>query len=283
MIRQSIRLIATLVGILFVGCLPALFRGVSINLAGYLDQVGQVASLFFHPSQMKYSYYGKTYPLFPDILNPYFYSMKVFLTTFALAFVVALVATFLTFFFPRWLRRTILTIVFICESLPDLFIIVLFQMAVIWIFQGTGILVMNVAESEDTQIYLMPILCLLILPACFFYRAMVLCVREQLEMDYTDLAKNKGLRSYEILLKHVLRNIAVPMLFYSKTIVWMLLSNLVVLEYILGMPGLMLFIYHHPTSLVFTVSLFLIGVPLFLFYTILSLLIEKFIGKKVVV
>lgn len=281
--KQIIKLFVTLVGFLFVGCLPALFHGVSINLNRYLSQISQVLSLFFRPDQMEYSYYGKVYPLFPDILEPYYYSFKVLFVSLICSFIVALVAIIATFSFPHWLRQIILTITFILESLPDLFIIVMFQVTVIWLFQGTGVLIMNVAESSNTQIYLMPILCLSILPTCFYYKAMTIAVKEQLEMDYVDLAKSKGMQSYEILLGHVLRNIAVPTLSYSKTIVWISLSNLVILEYMFGMHGLMKFIYDHPTPLVFTVSLFLIGIPLFGLYTLLSILIEKAIGKKVAI
>lgn len=283
MIRQSIRLIATLIGILFVGCLPALFQGLHLNFANYIRQMGAVIAQFSHPSHIDYQYAGKVYSLFPDILNPYLYSLKIFLSALILAFLVAFAGTYITFFFPQWMRKAVMFITFIGESLPDIFIMVLLQLIVLLVYQKTGVLLMNISEGYDQQIYFLPIVCLAILPSCFFYRIMMITVSEQMDMDYIALAKSKGMASYQLLFRHILRNITIPVLSYSKTVIWMMLSNLVILEYIFGIHGLMMFIKANPTPLIFTISLFLIFFPFYILYAFATFLIRKLTGRKVVV
>lgn len=282
-IKQSVRLIATLIGILFVGCLPALFRGLNLSFSNYFGQMGDVLVQVLHPGQIGFQYEGRMYPLFPEILNPYFYSMKIFFAALIFSFLLALAGTYITFFLPQWLRKTVLFLAFIGESLPDIFIMVVFQMIVILIYQKTGMLLLNISEGFDQQIFFLPVLCLSILPACFFYRMMMVTVGEQMDMDYITVAKSKGLGGCQLLFKHILRNIAVPVLSYSKTVVWMLLSNLVILEFVFGMHGLMTFIYNNPTPLVFTISLFLIFVPFYILYTFFSVLIRKLTGRGAVI
>lgn len=283
-IRQSTKFFLAVIGIFLVGCFPAFFQGLRISFPNYLNQMGYVITQLLCPERMEYAYEGKSYFLFPDILSPYFYSLQIFFGAFFLALLVSTVGIFITFYLPRWLRKIVAAMSFIGESTPDIFIIVVFQLIVLWFYQKTGVLVMNIAQASNTHIILMPILCLFILPTCFLYHMMVLAVKEELEMDYVDVAKSKGLNSHQILFRHILRNIMASLATYSKTLIWMLLSNLVITEFMFDINGgLTMFIYHHPTPLVFTVSLFLIFIPLFLLYVIVSALIQKLTGKGVVI
>lgn len=282
-IKQSLRFVLTMLFLVFVGCLPSLFQGIHINLSSYISQIENIFSQLLHPRHLVYPYQGMTLPLFPDILTPYLYSMKIFFSSLVFSFLIALIFTYLTCFLPKSVQKVILFFVFLGQSLPDIFVIVIFQVMMIVIFQTTGILLMNIAEGFNEQIYLLPVLCLSFLPTCFFYRMMMIAVKEELNTEYYYLAKSKGLTSDQILFKHILRNITLPLATYSKTIIWMLLSNLVILEYMFGMHGMTLFINNHPTSLVLTISLFLIFIPIFVFNTVVTIFIRKVTGQKVVI
>ncbi|MDF2790671.1 MAG: hypothetical protein K0S80_3772, partial [Neobacillus sp.] len=226
-VSKCIKFAASVIGIILVGCLPALFKGISINIPGYLSQVDIILHQLVHINEIKYPYNGSVYYLFPSIVNPYFYSMIILFGSLIFSFVIALAGLLITYYLPVTFKRIVLFIAFIGESLPDVSIIVLFQFIVIGLLQETGILVMNVVQGFTSRIYLMPILCLSVLPACFFFRMMVILSSEQEKMDYVEFAKSKGLMSGQIFFKHILRNIMPSLVSYSKSIILMLLSNLV--------------------------------------------------------
>jgi ABC-type dipeptide/oligopeptide/nickel transport systems, permease components len=284
MMKQSARFVLTIIGLFLAGSLPALFQGLYIDVANYLTQMGQIALQLLHPGRMTYIYEGKAYPLFPALFQPYLYSMELFFTALFLALVASSAAIYVTVFLPEKVRRVVSFLAFIGESLPDIFIIVMFQLAVIWIYQRTGVLVMNMTQAFDTHIFVLPVLCMFILPACFLYHMMVLSVKNERQRDYVDLARGKGLNPRQILLRHIFRNAAANLASYSKSLVWTLLSSLVVTEFMFGINGgLTMFIYTHPTPLVFTVSLLLIFIPLYVLFTVVSVLIRQLTGIKVAI
>lgn len=272
------------ISMLLAGCLPALFQGTALNFPAYLNAIGHLFLQLLHPQRLTYQGYGGIrLPVFPDIFTPYFYSMKIFFAAFLLSFLAALIAMFLTLLLPRRLRQILSFMIFLSESLPDIFFMVALQVLVITLFQRTGFLMMNIAEDYHSQIYALPILCLSVLPACFFYRIMMLTVNEELRKDYSELARSKGLTLRRILLIHIFRNLLIPILTDSKTIIWMMLSNLVVMEFLFGIHGLTSFIDASPTPAILTIGLLLIGTPFFLLFTLLSFLIDHFTGQRVVI
>ena len=283
-VKQFLKFILTAIGIVFVGCLPNLFNGMKIDFGEYLSTVRDV---FIHlPEPFKLQYLDSNMisrPLFPEIWGPYIYSMKILLCAIMLAVILSLLFTYITFFLPGRLQKFVKFLAFIGESLPDLFVIIVFQIAVIWVFQKTGILLMQVEGAWQSDIFIMPVLCLSILPTFFFYRMLVLTVEEQFGLDYIEFAKSKGVKKHKLLLRHISRNVAAPMLIYSKTIVWMLLSNLLIFEFLFNIDGITMFMYNHPRAVIFSVSLLMIFVPVFLIYSLIAWLIGKTTSQKVVV
>jgi ABC-type dipeptide/oligopeptide/nickel transport system permease component len=275
--KQGIKFVLTSLTFILIGCLPGLFQGVHVDLMNYVDLVKRVTMHLFHPTYVD----GElTRPLFPNILAPYFYSMKILFGGLILSLIWAFLGLFLTFFLPKKAKQVIHFIAFLGESLPDILVISIFEIIVIWIYERTGLLVMNLSQSMEDIPYILPILCLSFIPACFFYRMMLVNLKEQLEMDYIEMAKSKGLRPSAILSRHILRNMAAPLLSYSRTIVWMMLSNLVIFEYIFSSAGITRFMYTYHTSLVFTIGMFLIYVPFFIFYVLLSIVLKQITGRE---
>ncbi|MFC4618219.1 ABC transporter permease subunit [Camelliibacillus cellulosilyticus] len=280
--KNGLKFILTAIGIIFVGALPSLFNGIKPNVGDYFYQIAEVFRQLAHPSQLAYVENGMARPLFPQILGPYTYSMTIFFASFFLALILSLILTYVTFFLPAWLKRIVKFLAFIGESLPDLFIIVLFQLIVVWIYMKTHVLVADVAAVWGHQIYLLPIICLSILPTFLFYRIMVLACDEEMEKDYIELAKSKGVKKQALLLRHILRNMLVTIFFHSKTIIWVMLSNLLIFEYLFNMLGITLFMYDHPVPTIFTIAMLMIFVPIFLLFTIAQFIIGRVTNQKVV-
>ncbi|MGV3489156.1 MAG: ABC transporter permease subunit [Tuberibacillus sp.] len=281
-VKTCIKFLLTAIGIIFVGSFPSLFTGMSLNFTQYFNQVSDVFAQLMHPSQLVYVEKGVARSLFPQIFSPYFYSMKIFFASFALALIAAFIFTYITFFLPAKFKRAVQFLAFIGESLPDVFIIIVFQLVVVWIYIKTHVLIMNTAGVWGDHVYLLPILCLAILPTFLFYRMILLSVEEQLDLDYVELAKSKGVRKQALLLRHISRNVFVSIFFYSKTVIWIMLSNLLILEYMFNITGVTLFMYDHPMPVIFTVCMLLVFIPVFLFFTIVQLLIQWITDQKVV-
>lgn len=280
--KSGIKFILTAIGIVFVGALPSFFKGMSPNLHQYFNQVSSVFNQILHPSALVYVDNGTARALFPHIWSPYFYSMEVFFSAFFIALIAAFIFTYITFFLPGKVRKVVKFLAFIGESLPDVFIIIIFQVLVVWIYTKTHLLLANIAGFGGHHAYLLPIICLSILPTFLFYRIILLSCEEELDAGYVELAKSKGVQKQALLLRHISRNIFVAIFFYSKTVIWIMLSNLLILELMFNITGVTLFMYDHPIPVIFTVCMLLIFIPVFLFFTVTQLIIQWATDQKVV-
>lgn len=280
-LKSGLRFFLTAIGIVFVGSVPSLFGDMSINISKYFTQLTEVFNQIVHPNQLVYIENSVSRPLFPKLFGPYLYSMEVFFSAFFVSLILALLLTYITFFLPLKIRRVIKFLTFIGESLPDIFIIIIFQLIVVWIYTKTHFLVVNTAGVWGNHIFLMPVICLCILPTFLLYRIIILSYEEEFEKDYIELAKSKGLHQHSILLRHVLRNVLVTVFFHSKTVIWVMISNLLIFEFLFNITGITLFMYDHPVPVIFTVSLLLIFLPVFILFTFGQLVIQKMTGQKV--
>src|SRR5699024_11723242 len=81
---------------------------------------------------------------------------------------------------------------------------------------------------------------------------------DELNKSYVDLAKSRGLNDSELLFNHVLRNAIISIFAHSKSILWFMLSNLLLIEYVFNLAGLMRFMFDFYSPEVLTVGLLLI-------------------------
>jgi peptide/nickel transport system permease protein len=83
-----------------------------------------------------------------------------------------------------------------------------------------------------------PTLVLGLLIGLYFARVVRHEMIEVLESDYIRAAKGKGLRSSTVLVRHALRNAIIPLVTLSGLAFGSLLTGVVVVEYVVGWPGL---------------------------------------------
>ncbi len=274
-------------GIIFIGAIPQLFhRGESgfINFPAYGEAVQNIVTGLLHLGEMTYNVQGTIRPLFPIMLEMFFYSITILFSALMISLIFATLLTFFTMLLPHKVIEKMKFGVFLFESLPDILIIVLLQVAVIKFFQSTGILLFSIATIQGEKAYLLPILTLAILPTIQFYKLMILIFEEELEKQYVELARGKGLRKGFILLVHVWRNAGISIFYHSKSLLWFMLSNLLILEYLFNIPGITGFLMNYLTPEIFTVGLFLFFVPFFFMYAFgeyIVLKLDKGEGSKV--
>ncbi|WP_232336710.1 ABC transporter permease subunit [Planococcus lenghuensis] len=207
-------------------------------------------------------------PLFPDIFAYISYSLQILTLAIIAAVVTALVFTVLTMMLPdRWREQVKLALYFL-ESIPDLLVIMLAQLAVIAFFKKTGILVSSIAVLGDDRIYWLPVLCLMILPMIQLYRLSMLTFQEEERQLYVEFARSLGYSKAITVLLHMFRNAMTSVFFQSKKTVWFMLSNLFVLELMFNLPGIILFWQENMTPEVFLVTVLSFFLPVFILYSI---------------
>jgi peptide/nickel transport system permease protein len=265
-------------GIILAGGLPGLLGNLNqgkLNWKGYSEAIKEIIQGILHPKHLTYYYLGIERPLFPNLFDLIGYSLTILFSAFLLA---AAAALFLTFFIVKLryrLRRSIKFIFYILESIPDLFIIALGELFVILIYQKTGVLLAGLAAIGTQKVYLFPIVCLSILPAIQLFRLCMIIFEDELEKEYVLLAKSIGIKKSDILVFHVFRNAIINIFFQSKATVWFMLSNLFILEVLFNMSGMMTFLYQNLNPQIFTISLIVFFLPIFLFYSFGEWILEK--------
>lgn len=222
---------------------------------------------------------GSQYPLFPYVFEFYGYSLSILFLGFILALVIAVTLIMITFQLSVKKRTALMKLSTILEAVPDLFVIAMAQLFIIFLFKQTGILFFDVVGAYERP-FILPLITYTILPTIFLYRTLTLLFDEELRKPYVELAKGKGLTDFRVLFVHVFRNGLMGLLYHSKMILAFMLSNLIMLEIIFNTRGITWFVYHHPTPEIATVSILLLAIPILLFEQGMNKLKSSIVGGE---
>lgn len=290
--KLSLKFVLTCIGLLFLGSLPALFAGITPHFNLYFHSVINVVQDFLHPSRLTYGV-GSSHMmmngtqtnrnLFPMLWSYWRFSMILLFASFFTAFIVALLFTFLTVLLPRTIRKPIQFIIYLFESLPDVLVIGLLQLFIIWFFQHTHILIAQVVTVGAEVSYTLPLIVLSILPIALMYRMMMVEIDTETGLDYVEFAKGKGLKRIRIVVVHIFRNALISIMAHSKLIMSFMLSNLLIVEFISNSRGLILFMFQNSTPTILTLGIFMFFLPMFLFFSVIQILIQVFTRQKVAI
>ncbi|HET6445040.1 MAG TPA: ABC transporter permease subunit [candidate division Zixibacteria bacterium] len=122
-------------------------------------------------------------------------------------------------------------------SIPSFFAAFLLQWLVITLTRQTGRpLIPAGGFGWDTHLIL-PVLVLAARPLAQITRISFISISEVREQDYIRTARSKGLRNYQITLRHVMRNAAIPILSTIGISVRFALTILPIVESFFGWPG----------------------------------------------
>lgn len=279
--RISLKFVLTTIGILLVGSLPSLFNKIYLDFPHYLSTMKSLITDIFHPQSFVYVIFGVARPLFPKIWYSWQYSMTLLFISFFIAFVIALILTYYTMRLPKKARSKIKFVVFTLQSIPDILIIALFLIGVVWLYTHTHILFLNVATYGSDKAYTLPIIVLFILPSLLLYQTMIHCFEDEENEPYVELARSKGLKERYVLITHILRNALISISQNAQFILSFMLSNLLLVEYIFNIHGILYFMLVHYSSQVLTVGLFLTFCPLYLLLSIGQFIIERSTAKEI--
>ncbi|QTC42665.1 ABC transporter permease subunit [Bacillus sp. V3] len=269
-------------GIICVSASSVLFENQSLSVFSYMRQIGEIFKDLLSPEDLVYvnPISDIERELFPILFLAYWSSARIFFLSLILALFFSVIL--LTFYFSmnRLFKKGVKAFSFLIGSLPDIFIIILTQLSIIWFFKKTGLLLIDTAAVGENQVILLPAVTLSVLPSFFFFSNMVGFLREEEGKPYVELAKSKGLTQFRILFIHMMRNVLVSLTYHGKQIAWMMISNLLILEYLFNVFGITSFLFTYNTPSIFAVASILLFLPLYLCLKLLQVLILNKTGKE---
>lgn len=286
--KVLLKFIFSIAGVILVSGLPVLIRGLmagEFRLAEYFQTLKEVLAGLWPLNEIAVFNYRlqREVVMYPQVFEYIFYSLQILFMALAAAVIGAIAFTVLTMLLNEKARERVKLILYFLESIPDLLIIMLAQIGVIFIFEKTGMLVSKIAVIGDDRIYWLPILCLAILPTIQLYRLCMLTFQEEERQMYVNLARSLGFSKVYIILVHMFRNAIISVFFQSKKTMWFMLSNLFVLELMFNLPGIMLFLRDNMTPQIFLLAVFSFFLPMFVLYSIGEwFFIRRLRGKEAV-
>ena len=279
-----LKFLLSIIGIIFIGGLPVLLSGIGqreLRLGAYWQSVKEIVYAMFHTGDLTYVVIGgqKERDLFPYLWEPITYSLIILFSAFLVASFLSIFLTILTMLFSKRNRNRIKFIFYLFEAMPDVLVILLSQLLVLYLYKHTGILFFEIASVDTERAYLLPILVLAVLPTIQLFRISILSFEREEGKEYVTLAQSIGLSKLVILTFHILRNAIISVFFQSKKTVWFMLSNLFVLELLFNITGITRFLKSTLQPKMFTIAILTLFIPLFVFYTVGELVLSKKANK----
>lgn len=275
-----LQLVAAILCILCLGALPRLFKGLQIDLIGFWNTIVFLGGKLLQPGEITYGFRDSR-KLFPQIWIHYIETMIVFLSAFLLSLLIAYILVVWVLQRSHMKQKMWNGIFLTLESIPDILLILLSQLLVVIILKKTGFMPIKLAGLGEERIRLLPIICLTIPTTLLFIKLLLLRFKEELEKDYSLFAKSKGLSLRYILTHHISRNVLLTTIYYVKTNILFMLSNLYIIEWIFNTYGMFVFVKENSRLEIFTVSLVILYVPLFILFRILHTLLQNVIKERV--
>lgn len=220
-------------------------------------------------------------PFYSTFAEPYFYSLSILFCAFILSIIAALALAYATFMSPNIIKKMIHAIVVFLQSIPDVVVLLSLQLFFFWFYHKTNIKLIDPVSGFESKAYLLPIIVLSIVPTIQLFQMIYLSIEEEKIKDYVEYARAKGLSNSWILLRHIVRNVSITLLSNSQLIFWLMISNLLIIEYLFNMNGYFSFLYkniHAPE--IFFMSLVLLFIPFFVIDLVLKTVLNRLKGEN---
>lgn len=222
-------------------------------------------------------------PFSSVFLEPYVYSFTILFSAFLLSIFVALFIAYLVNIGPKSFRKIMNSFLFFLQSIPDVVLICAFQIFFLWIFNKTGVKIVDPISGFESKAYALPIILVSIIPTIQLFQMLFLAIQEEKIRDYVEYAKAKGLSNSWIIIRHIFSNVAITLLSNSKLIFWMMISNLLIVEKFFNMKGYFSFLFNNSSSPeIFFMALVLLFIPFFLLEILFKHIVNKMKGGQAI-
>ncbi|WP_146003359.1 ABC transporter permease subunit [Salimicrobium jeotgali] len=281
-IHECIKPFFLIVGVLFISVSP-LFISVEGFVWPGIEKILGVFGQLMNPESLVYinPESGEERSLFPIIFKAFASSLTVLGIALVISFSLAVLGTFILWRAPKKIYQLCLSITSLLQSIPDVVFVISSQMFLVWLYIQTGTTFIKLAGAGEEEAVLAPALVLSILPTIYFFQSMLSLVEEEKEKPYYEMAVSKGLPKTFILLTHIMRNMLVRLSYQAKFLLSIMISNLLIVEYLFENFGMASFLLTYSQPPVFFVTALLFFVPIYLFLKGIELSLYFFTREEV--
>ena len=131
---------------------------------------------------------------------------------------------------------TITSIAIFLLSLPDAFLIVMFQIAMVWLYNHS-LPSLPISGWDSWQARIGPVLITATTGFGYFTRLTRTTMLEVLGLDYVRTARAKGLRERVVVSRHVLRNATLPLITFLAPSLAFIVTGVFITELFFNIPG----------------------------------------------
>lgn len=276
------RFFYVVIGLILLTAFASQFlTGFNPSFSQFLDTILFIVESLISPDKLTViGPTGYEYSIFTSFWDYYSYSLIIFLSALIVSILIGIFLTYFTILLPAKRRKLVTKIASLLESLPDLFIIMIIQFAVVYYYKKTSVLLFPVAGTGNNKAYFLPICALALIPSFMVFKIVLLLANDELEKQYVVLVRSKGLNRTVVFFRHILRNIIPSIFTHSKSILLLLLSSLVIFELIFNIYGIVTYIINYPQPNVIAFSLIMFYLPIFILYAVITAIIERNTGQR---
>jgi peptide/nickel transport system permease protein len=234
-----VRLIAMLAGFICLLNIPILFvfnvnhKSIEFHFSQYKEYVLNNLTWLVHVDQ-----YPSILRFFEgDGMEKYFYTMTILSVSLLVVILIGMFAATTIMLMPLSFRKRLSGFIDFTTTAPDLLIVFLLQYLVIFLYKTFHIKLFQLYEGNYTEPYFMPIVIVSFVPTIFLVQFLLREFANEEQQDYVLFAIAKGTPLKTLYTKHIIRNIIPLLLIHLRTVIWFLLSSIIVVEYLFNIHG----------------------------------------------
>lgn len=249
--------------IMLISASPTLFNGMKINLIEYVTYFSVLLDKVLHFNNGTFWEKG---PLFPLVLEKAWDTYYLLFLSFISAMIAAVIITYIGILLMKKKLYYIERVLHYVEALPDILIISGLQFCILYFYKKTDILVAKVVTVGESKSILLPVICLGIPASIYFIKIFLRVIEKEWSKTYTVLGRSIGATPFHILTFHISRNVFHEVFISTRTLVWSMLTTLVIIEYLFNYQGLLWFLITFRDPEVFFVSSVIMFIPFLVIY-----------------
>jgi ABC-type dipeptide/oligopeptide/nickel transport system permease component len=186
--------------------------------------------------QLRDSKYLLSLKVLPIVEN-YQYTMSILTASLLVVFLLAMLTAICVMLTSGKAQNRLKNWINFFEAVPDLFVIFLFQFLVILLFKKTGLRFFQLYGIFGAKPYFIPVVTVSFLPTFLLLQFLIKVMTEEQNQLYVMYSRAKGIGMVRILLVHIFRNILPVLLLQLRTVVWVILANIYLIEYMFNLNG----------------------------------------------
>ncbi|WP_413298808.1 ABC transporter permease subunit [Bacillus sp. 1P10SD] len=234
-----VRLIAMLAGFICLLNIPFLLvfnvyqKSIEFHFSQYKEYVLNNLTWLIHVDE-----YPSILRFFEgDGMDKYFYTMTILSVSLLIVILIGMFVATTIMLMPLSFRKRLSGFIDFTTTAPDLLIVFLLQYLVIFLYKTFHIKLFQLYGGNYTEPYFMPIVIVSFVPTIFLVQFLLREFANEEQQDYVLFARAKGTPLKTIYMKHIIRNIIPLLLIHLRTIIWFLLSSIIVVEYLFNIHG----------------------------------------------